>query len=435
MRYLKQSLGIILCISIHIACAQTTTSLNSSESAVIKGAKKTVKSLSAPEMHGRGYIKNGDRIAANYIQNEFKKLGLKNFNDSYLQKFPININVFPRRMKLKVGGKRLKPGIDFIIHPNSQSGRGRGRLLWLDTLLHKEPKRVQDFLKTDLSRKILVYKAKYLQQLQRNSQIKIELFRKLEESKAAIELNDKLTAGYSTKPLNRTILKVKTASFDKTARRAKFAVDNQFLQGYQTQNVVGYIEGQHVPDSFMVFTAHYDHMGRMGKKVYFPGANDNASGVAMLIELAKHYSKPQNKPKHSILFIAFGAEEVGLIGSFYFVKRPPLDLGNIKFLVNFDIVGTGDDGVKVVNGTVFRQEFDRLKKINGQKKYLPKVEIRGKAAISDHYFFTENGVPSFYMYTLGGIRAYHDVFDKYETLPLTKFEGLFNLITDFVKTF
>ncbi|OJJ16583.1 hypothetical protein BKI52_32220 [marine bacterium AO1-C] len=430
MKYLKQCLGIILSITFHFACAQT-----SSTSEVIKGAKKTIQQLSAPTMHGRGYINNGDQIAANYIKNEFKNLGLKNFNDSYFQKFPININVFPRRMKLKVGRKRLKPGVDFIIHPNSKAGKGRGRLLWLDTLLLKEPQRVKDFLKKDLSRTILVYKAKYLQQLQRNSQLKIAFFKKLEESKAAIELNDKLTTGYSTRPLNRPILKVKTSSFDKTAKKAKFRVDNQFLQGYQTQNVIGYLEGQQVPDSFMVFTAHYDHMGRMGKKIYFPGANDNASGVAMLLELAKHYSKPQNKPKHSILFIAFGAEEVGLIGSYYFVKRPPIDLGNIAFLVNFDILGTGDDGIKVVNGTVFRKEFDRLKRINQQKKYLPKIEIRGKAAISDHYFFTENGVPSFYMYTLGGIQAYHDIFDKYETLPLTKFEGVFHLMVDFVKTF
>lgn len=404
-------------------------------SELIKGAKKTIKHLTAPDMHGRGYIKNGDRIAANYIKDEFKKLGLKTFNDSYLQKFPINVNVFPKRMRLKIGRKRLKPGKDFIIHPNSKSGKGRGKLLWLDTLLLKDPARIQQFLKLDISRKILVYKAKYMQQLQRDNNLPIQFFRKLEESKAAIELNDKLTAGYSTKPLNRPILKVLTSSFDRQAHKAKFAVDSQLLKKYQTQNVIGYIEGQHVPDSFMVFTAHYDHMGRMGKKIYFPGANDNASGVALLLELAKHYSKPENKPKNSLMFIAFGAEEVGLFGSMYFVRRPPLDLGNIKFLVNFDIVGTGDEGIKVVNGTVFRKEFDRLTTINQKRKYLPAIKIRGRAAISDHYFFTRNGVPGFYLYTLGGIRAYHDIFDKFETLPLTKFTGLFRLVTEFTDSF
>jgi Zn-dependent M28 family amino/carboxypeptidase len=135
------------------------------------------------------------------------------------------------------------------------------------------------------------------------------------------------------------------------------------------------------------------------------------------------------------MFIAFGAEEVGLVGSYYYVKRPTIDLANIKFLLNFDIVGTGDDGITVVNGSVFRKEFDKLKAINQKHKLLPKVNIRGKAPISDHYFFTQDGVPCFYIYTLGGIQAYHDIFDVHETLPLTKFESFFKLITTFADSF
>jgi hypothetical protein len=63
--------------------------------------------------------------------------------------------------------------------------------------------------------------------------------------------------------------------------------------------------------------------------------------------------------------------------------------------------------------------------------YLKEVKIRGKAANSDHYYFSEKGVKAFFIYTLGGIKAYHDVYDKAETLPLTKFEELFELITRF----
>ncbi|MGE3824646.1 MAG: hypothetical protein AB7G44_10500 [Bacteroidia bacterium] len=61
--------------------------------------------------------------------------------------------------------------------------------------------------------------------------------------------------------------------------------------------------------------------------------------------------------------------------------------------------------------------------------------MRGKAANSDHYYISENGVPAFFIYTMGGIKAYHDVYDKPETLPLTEFQDLFRLLTDFVKTF
>ena len=73
----------------------------------------------------------------------------------------------------------------------------------------------------------------------------------------------------------------------------------------------------------------------------------------------------------------------------------------------------------------------QLQKLNVQSNYLVDVQPRGKAAISDHYFFTYNGVPSFFIYTLGGIKAYHDIYDRAETLPLTKFEEVYNLLINF----
>jgi hypothetical protein len=80
---------------------------------------------------------------------------------------------------------------------------------------------------------------------------------------------------------------------------------------------------------------------------------------------------------------------------------------------------------------VHTKKFEALKGINDQKGYLKQVKKRGKAAISDHYPFSEAGVPCFYIYTMGGIQAYHDVFDIPETLPLTEFEDVFRLLTDF----
>ena len=104
---------------------------------------------------------------------------------------------------------------------------------------------------------------------------------------------------------------------------------------------------------------------------------------------------------------------------------------SIRFLVNMDILGTGDEGITVVNATLFDKEFKELQRLNAQGSYLPLVKPRGKAAISDHHFFTESGVPCFYIYTLGGIKAYHDTCDRRETLPLTEFEDLFLLLRDF----
>ena len=86
--------------------------------------------------------------------------------------------------------------------------------------------------------------------------------------------------------------------------------------------MLGYVEGSHFPDSFILFSAHYDHLGHMGKNIFIAGANDNASGTSMLLNLAAHYAKPENKPKYSVMFIAFGAEEAGLIGSKFYVQHP-----------------------------------------------------------------------------------------------------------------
>ncbi|MEO8762057.1 MAG: M28 family peptidase, partial [Bacteroidia bacterium] len=181
----------------------------------------------------------------------------------------------------------------------------------------------------------------------------------------------------------------------------------------------------------IMFTAHYDHLGMMGSKTYFPGANDNASGVSMLLNLVKYYTK--NPPKYKTVFVFFAGEEAGLLGSKYFTENPPFELSKIKFLINLDLLGTGDEGITVVNATVFKSQFELLKKINAEKNYLPLVKPRDKAHNSDHYWFTERGVPSFFIYTMGGIKAYHDVYDVSKTLPLTKYKAVFNLLTDFIK--
>jgi Zn-dependent M28 family amino/carboxypeptidase len=219
------------------------------------------------------------------------------------------------------------------------------------------------------------------------------------------------------------------------AKSIEVNIKAEFEKKHKTQNVLAYVEGSEEPDKFLVVTAHYDHLGKMGKDVVFRGANDNASGVTMLLNLAKHYAKPENQPKYSIVFIAFAGEEAGLLGSMYYVQNPVFPLEDIEFLINLDILGTGGEGITVVNGAVHTKEFETLSKINSDRDYLVKVKKRGKAAISDHYPFSELGVPCFYIYTMGGIQAYHDVYDVPETLPLTEFEDLFRLLTDFVATY
>ncbi len=250
------------------------------------------------------------------------------------------------------------------------------------------------------------------------------------KAKAIVALKDKLTWSVAQSLNDYPLIEVLRKSVNRP-KEISFVIENNLIQAHQSQNLIGYIEGTEHPDSFIVFSAHYDHLGQMGKDVYFPGANDNASGCAMLLNLAKYYSVPERKPKCSVAFIAFCGEEPGLLGSKYYTEHPLFPLKNIKFLLNMDIMGTGEEGITVVNGSLFKKEFDKLKEINSENNFIKDVKIRGKAANSDHYWFSENGVRACFIYTMGGIKAYHDINDKAETLPLNEFEDLFKLITNF----
>ncbi len=209
-------------------------------------------------------------------------------------------------------------------------------------------------------------------------------------------------------------------------------LDAQLLHSYPTQNLAAVVRGSVQPDSFLVVSAHYDHLGMMGSKTYFPGANDNASGVALLLELAAHYAQPANRPAYSVAFLLFGAEEAGLVGSSYFVQHPLLPLPRIKFLLNLDLLGTGEEGATVVNGRVHEAAFRQLTALNDAQHYLPRLTARGPAANSDHFPFSEAGVPAFFMYTRGGSLAYHDVHDQPAALSLAGFAGAYGLARDFL---
>ena len=210
-------------------------------------------------------------------------------------------------------------------------------------------------------------------------------------------------------------------------------VENRFSRAYPVRNIAGQMKGITQPDSFIIITAHYDHLGQMGKDVYFPGANDNASGVAMMLNLASFYSK--NKPNYSLIFIALTGEEAGLLGSEYFVEHSPVDLKKIKFLINLDLEGNGEDGITVVNGSVYKDKFKTLTEINENERYFSVIKSRGEACNSDHCSFYQKGIPCFFIYTMGGTQAYHDPNDTFNSLTLAKFTELTQLIIKFIAAF
>jgi hypothetical protein len=391
--------------------------------------RQTIRTLTAPAMHGRGYVRQGDQKAAGYLRQRFRELGLQPLAPDFTQSFPLDVNTFPETMRLRVGGQNLHPGFDFIADPASGGGRVAGSVLVLDTLIFTNETAGQNWLQQRLGGKIVVLRQRDADRLRT---LPDAFTQHLNQAAARLTLVKKLTASLAPIQDRQPRLLVLADHWPQNAPQASVQVDAHLQRDYLTQNIVGYLPGHAQPDSFLVVTAHYDHLGRMGKQAYFPGANDNASGTAMLLELAAHYAQPANRPAYSVVFIAFGAEEAGLVGSRYFIKHPLVPLTQIRFLVNLDLLGTGEEGLTVVNGRLLPGAYQLLTGINDKQHFVTDIVARGRASNSDHFPFSELGVPAFFLYTRGGIKAYHDVHDRAETLPLTAFTGVFGLICDFL---
>lgn len=403
-------------------------------------ARKVIKKLASPAFKGRGYVANGDQIASAYIAKAFKKSGLIPLNNgSYFQNFDLAVNTFPGKVEVKLNDQLLIPAVDYLIGATSPSVHGTFPVISVgrtdinteDKLMALVQKAKESFILLD-NRPVANENADdqkninaYVSELKNSPQ--------LDFKGLLLYTTDKLTWTTLTFQSSRPVITLNKVGLEpKTIQTLIVNVEAKFIPAYTTRNVVGVIKGTSKSDSTVVISAHFDHLGLMGKKVYFPGANDNASGVAMLLSFVKYFA--QHQPQYNTVFIGFSGEEIGLLGSKAFVENPLTDLKKIKFLVNFDLAGTGEGGIKVVNGTVFKDKFDRLVKLNEQFKLVPKVEIRGEACKSDHCRFYERGVPSFFIYTQGGISAYHDIYDQARTLPLTEFDHYFQLMCKFFET-
>ena len=415
----------------------------------IPRARRTIEKLAASDLHGRGYVNDGDKKAAAYLRQRLKGLKLEPLAPNYTQPFTLDVNTFPGVVALHLShnpfpglgpAKRLRPGTDFIVSATSGSGflSKTRRLLYLDSTIVNDPIRVRAFLLESQQPCTIALLDRYTQHPDR---LPAKIAGRIDSASAVLRVVPKLTASLATSQvpgqmqlevLSQPLLNTSLADNSLHAYGVEVRVDAQLRRDYPTQNLAAIIRGTAQPDSFLVISAHYDHLGMMGRKTYFPGANDNASGVALLLELAAHYARPENCPAYSVVFLLFGAEEAGLLGSRYFVAHPLVPLKSIKFLVNLDLLGTGEQGATVVNGRVFEAPYRRLLALNEAHHYLPALGARGRAANSDHFPFSEAGVPAFFIYTRGGSAAYHDVNDRPAALSLAGFAGAFGLVRDFL---
>jgi len=393
--------------------------------------KDFTKQLCSPEFHGRGYVNRGDSIAANYISKTFQEIGLQPLNGTYFQSFTFPVNTFPAKMEVKIGDKQLTPGVDFIV--NEASGKGNGTTDFQTLGINELYTGKYSFSKLDKNKMFYFLNLGY--GIDTLTKVKENLVKIAKYAPVMEVVNTKFTWSVSGTAHKFPFIQVQESvfknHFQSNSTAISFDIDAQ-IKNHTARNVIGYLPAKKKSKKTIIITAHYDHLGRMGAATYFPGANDNASGNGMLISLAEKF-KTKGLKNYNLLFVAFAGEEIGLLGSMYMASHPPVELKDIKFLLNLDIMGSGEEGITVVNATLFPDEFTRLETINKSKNYLAQIKRRGPAANSDHYFFTEAGVPAFYIYTMGPNKHYHDIYDTYQELSFSAFGNLSNLIEEFFR--
>lgn len=197
----------------------------------------------------------------------------------------------------------------------------------------------------------------------------------------------------------------------------KASSDIEYSMG-QTNNWYTILEGsdQALKDEYIVIGAHYDHLGMGGQgsssrrrdtSAVHNGADDNASGVSAMLELAGKLKANQSALRRSIILVAFGAEEMGLLGSKHFVNNPPVDLSRIVAMVNLDMVGRLDTAKGIqVGGAGTSLEADSLIRMANKQANFKLAVSREGSGPSDHSSFYGKNIPVFFI-TTGAHADYH----------------------------
>lgn len=200
----------------------------------------------------------------------------------------------------------------------------------------------------------------------------------------------------------------------------------------KANNIIGFLDNN--ASHTIVIGAHYDHLG-LGKqgsstdsqpegKIH-NGADDNASGVAGLLELARHFSQNNDTEPYNFLFIAFSAEELGLLGSRHFVENPTIPLEDIHFMLNMDMIGRYDPerGVGIGGYGTSLSWPEIFESVETSIKFF--TDNAGKGG-SDHHSFYMKGIPVLFFHT-GGHEDYHAPGDDPDKIDYLSTAGIINL--------
>lgn len=390
-------------------------------------AKKLIDTLASASMEGRGFANRADLKAANYLASVMETAGLAPLGERYFHPYRFSANTFPATILLKLNNRLLQPQTDYFYSLSSPATNRTFRLerMFVDT--SKRWPALSELRKKDLRSSAVVTDVVPNRLADSLGGRVGAIFFVADSGKRLVWRNSDAehVNTFVSGMLAHGVLQPRDSVVECT-------IQTEYINQGEAVNVAGMIRGSKFPGRFVLITAHYDHLGLLGKGNWYPGANDNASGVAMMIDLARHFAVEANQPEVSLVFVAFSGEESGLLGSEAFAANLPVAADSVVLVLNLDMVGTGSGGITVVNGDANPSLYKKIAEINANNEYVATVKSRGTSCNSDHCPFHRKGIPAIFIYSMGKEWPYYHVPDDKAPIPLTEYIDIFRLLHDFL---
>jgi aminopeptidase YwaD len=421
-----RSFGLMLLIVINQA--GLAQKIKKGDRSVVANLERHVKYLADDKLEGRRAGTPGEKLAREYISNEFKEIGLiPKGSNGYYQPFDISEGkqVNPNT-HLVINDNDLKIDKDFfpfVFSPNTNVEAlpaisvPEADMPWFFDLKEtmEENKNnpqfdITDFIKTK-ARTIKQKGASALIVYNSSSIPDNLVFNGKDRSETLA-----IPVVYVSKPASKKFFSDQSATVE---LKLKTDISERKRIG---NNVIGYINNG--APTTVVLGAHFDHLGygednnsllRTGEKQIHNGADDNASGTAALIELARML-KNSGLKNNNYLFIAFSGEELGLFGSKYFVENPTIDLKSVNYMINMDMVGRLNDSTKslTVGGFGTSPAWASVVTVSKKSPFVIRVDSSGTGP-SDHTSFYRKNIPVLFFFT-GLHPDYHKPTDDYDKI-------------------
>ena len=414
-----------------VSTAGSAQKLKKADKLVLNNLQLHIGYLADDKLEGRRTGSAGEKLAYEYISNQFEAAGLaaKGENGTYIQDFEVNDGKqADPSTSLQINSNKLSAGSDFFplaysanakIAASTAIALPESGTVWfwnLKELLEENKSNPHFDLEDAVIKKVnnVASKGASALILYNNSSIKDDL--KFEPKSKTEKV--KIPVLYISKEVKEKYLKDETASSD---IKLEVSISDKKRTGH---NVIGYIDNGAV--TTVILGAHYDHLGygedhnslyTGSTPMIHNGADDNASGTAALIELSKQLKKSKLK-NNNYLFVAFSGEELGLYGSKYFTEHPTIDLTKANYMLNMDMIGRLNDSTHGVTiggfGTspVWGQELS-----NADKYFKINFDSSGVGP-SDHTSFYRKDIPVLFFFT-GAHSDYHKPSDDADKVNYT----------------